>query len=874
MKSKLGFHIDIQGHQGQSEKIIRAGTKIVKVISSMGLLRNLHDALGDKTVFIARDWKVTDDFLRFGGADNPTDAARRWLEAMRPSLVQAQFAYWESFNEMSSWGKMRQFGEFEAERQRLMAAEGFKACIGNFSTGTPAISDQPGDGRDDQWEGFYPALEVAHELGNVLGLHEYGGLWMDLYYGPNQGSALQAGQRVPFLEDRQEGWLFARYRRVWRRHIEPNGWTNIKIALTEFGLDMAGTADTDKLAGYTVGAWTTCGPAWQKLDGRGDPERFYVEQLQWCDRQMQKDAYVIGATVFTWGTLGDLWRNFEIEGGVANMLVDYISTTRPDPNDSSYPGQREAETVSMYVTPIPDQGLRVREGPGLDFPSVALVHPGDKLGVLDTRETAEARLGKTNEWLKVRTPSASEGYIAAWLVELYTGPKPVTPSPGKLYVTPRQPQGASIIAGAAEGFATLTTAPLGELLEVLEREQDALPKIEQTNTWIKVRTPHGINGWVQGELVVRAYAGDPVDSTGEKLYVRTTASDGLRIRSGPSAQHRPIATVRPQDHLEVIGDPDEVRGILGRNGQWVHVRTPQGATGWAAAWFVEELPDILRSFVGHALVGLHGPAEPDEWPWDGGNYQIVRDARIEAVKLLSGGDIGGNVVNRLRQEGVQFIIARILAKFPQKKTVAEMVRETADAALRLYDSGVRFFEVHNEPNLHTADAPEGMWVMWQNGREFGDFFLEAVRQYRSLMPGAHFGFPGLSPGGDEPNVRVNSETFLAQAEQAVRQADFVCTHTYWGRGGKTYLDSINEVRAVCERFPDKLVFVTEFSNPDENTGKDVKAREYVQFYTEALKLPKNLAASFCFLLSAQNTFEHEKWRDSPIPARVGSRTVG
>ncbi|HEC23713.1 MAG TPA: hypothetical protein ENI95_12445, partial [Chloroflexi bacterium] len=145
MKSKLGFHVDIQGHHGQVEKMIRARPRVIKIITSMGMLNDLHDALGDETIFIARDWKADDDFLRFGGSDDPKVIARRWLDAMRPSLVQAPFAYWESFNEMSNWDNLRRYAEFEAERQRLMAAEGYKACIGNFATGTPSISDSEDD---------------------------------------------------------------------------------------------------------------------------------------------------------------------------------------------------------------------------------------------------------------------------------------------------------------------------------------------------------------------------------------------------------------------------------------------------------------------------------------------------------------------------------------------------------------------------------------------------------------------------------------------------------------------------------------------------------------------------------------------------------
>ncbi len=867
MKSKLGFHIDIQGHHGQIEKMVRAETKIIKIISSMGMLCDLYRALGDKTIFIARDWKVTDDFLRFGGREDPKGAAARWVEGMRPAMVQVPFAYWESFNEMSNWDSLRQYGEFEAERQRLMAAEGFKACIGNFATGTPAVSHEDGDGREDVWPDFYPALEVAHELGNILGLHEYAGLWMDLWYGPNQSDELLSGNRVPFPEERYEGWLFARYRKVWRRHIEPNGWSNIRIALTEFGFDMAGTVDTDVLAGYTCGSWSTLGPAWSRLDGRNDAEDYYVEQLQWADRQMQKDPYLIGCTIFTWGTLGELWKDFEIQGRVADLLIDYIDQTE-DEDDEPF------VLPSMYVTPMPEDGLRVREGPSGDHPVVGLVHPGDKLGALERKEDVLAKLGRSGQWIKVRIPTGDEGYVAAWLSELYTGPQPHDPDPDKLYVTPVVARGVKVISGAAENFKTLTTVPLGEMVEVLDPEDEALPKIGEKNTWLKVRTARGINGWLSGEFIERVPTGEAPPEPDDKLYVRTTASDGLRIRSGPSAQHSPVTLVMPSDRMETIGDPRQLRAQLGKRRQWIHVRTPGDITGWGAAWLLEEAPGYFEWPVGHALVGLHGPTDIGEWTWDDEAYHVIHEAKIEAVKLISAGDMGGNVVARLRQQGVKFILARLFGRFSEQIPAERFVRENADTALRLYDAGIRYFEVHNEPNLHKPDSPEGMWVMWRNGKEFGDYFLESVRLLKNLMPGAQFGFPGLSPGGDEPNLRADSETFLAQAEAATREADFICMHTYWGPDGSTYLDSIAEVRAYCDRFPNKLIFVTEFSNPSENVNKDIKGREYVQFYTEARELPPNLGALFAFTLSAAEGFEHETWKGSSIVSRVGSRSLG
>jgi hypothetical protein len=418
---------------------------------------------------------------------------------------------------------------------------------------------------------------------------------------------------------------------------------------------------------------------------------------------------------------------------------------------------------------------------------------------------------------------------------------------------------------------------MGDQLELVSPTASILARIGQTGQWLNVRSPRNRTGWIEAWKVQRTTVGPHIEEPPvveeERLLVRTTASTGLFVRKGPGIQYDAVASVFPADLLEVLGTASVARTVLGERGQWIRVRTPSGAIGWAGAFYLEEMPRYYEWPLGHALVGLHGPTDPGDWPWDESAFLAIRNAKIQAVKLFAAGDIGARVVNRLKQENVSFLMARLFAKFEVKKTPQQFVNEVIDSAWRLYDLGVRYFEVHNEPNLHTTDAPEGFKVAWQDGAEFGKFYLDTVKLLRPLLNGASFGFPGLSPGLDEPGIRGSSEVFLTQAESAIRQADFVCMHTYWGKDGTTYLDSIGKIRAFCDRFPGQLILVTEFSNPTESVGKDLKGQQYAQFYAEAAKLPPNLGALFCFVLSSSVGFASETWKSSPIVDRVGGRPV-
>ena len=147
---------------------------------------------------------------------------------------------------------------------------------------------------------------------------------------------------------------------------------------------------------------------------------------------------------------------------------------------------------------------------------------------------------------------------------------------------------------------------------------------------------------------------------------------------------------------------------------------------------------------GVCLVGVHGRAdgpmlEPD--------YAPLEAARVEAVKLLVNAQPGDIDRCRVTMGEVDlFFLARLFADFQNGRVVK--AEEFADWQKhdmeRMYVRGVRYYEVHNEPNLNL----EGFSASWRNGNEFEDWFLRVVDILQPLFPDARFGFPGCSPGGD------------------------------------------------------------------------------------------------------------------------------
>jgi murein DD-endopeptidase MepM/ murein hydrolase activator NlpD len=274
---------------------------------------------------------------------------------------------------------------------------------------------------------------------------------------------------------------------------------------------------------------------------------------------------------------------------------------------------------------------------------------------------------------------------------------------------------------------------------------------------------------------------------------------------------------------------------------------------------------------GYCLVGLHGRADG---PMQDADFGPISQARIEAVKLMS--TARPEDADRLKALNPRlFLMLRLFASFDGRVvSAADFATWLAPDMLPFYQRGVRYFEIHNEPNLR----PEGWTTSWNDGTEFGNWFLDVRSRLRQQFPAALFGYPGLSPGGPIDGLRMDSLTFLTGSDAACRAADWIGVHCYWTSeqdlnnaiGGLGYLE-------YRRRFPDKLLFLTEFSNASATVDKRTKGQQYVRYYKHLRSIP-GIGAAFSFVVSATSpNFQSETWRGengvaSEIPGLVGARS--
>jgi hypothetical protein len=292
---------------------------------------------------------------------------------------------------------------------------------------------------------------------------------------------------------------------------------------------------------------------------------------------------------------------------------------------------------------------------------------------------------------------------------------------------------------------------------------------------------------------------------------------------------------------------------------------PQNDFDWARLW-----PP------GKSLIGLHGRSNGE---LESADYGVVRAARIEAVKITTHATPA--TVRQLRAINPgMFILIRPLVSFhsadgPRRVTPQEFYDWTVADLDRLVanDPNLRFVEIHNEPNV----TLEGLSASWNNGHEFGAWFLDVLHRYRRRYPNLQFGFPGLSPGPTSAaQGRMSSAIFLEQAAPAAQQADWIGLHAYWVNEREFSDESLGLAFArYREHFPEKLLFITEFGNP--NQPKSVVAEQYARYYGLLRRVP-GLGAAFAYVVSTPDAIESPRWawrdeagRDLGIAAEIGRR---
>jgi len=263
---------------------------------------------------------------------------------------------------------------------------------------------------------------------------------------------------------------------------------------------------------------------------------------------------------------------------------------------------------------------------------------------------------------------------------------------------------------------------------------------------------------------------------------------------------------------------------------------------------------------GRALIGAHGRLGG---PMEEADIVLVAEARLEAIKLSLAET--RETIERLQAINPGILLAtRVTADLSGDELTPERFVATVGPDLgRHYRLGIRHFEIHGNPNLQM----EGWRRSWGGGAEFDGWYRGVVASIRKSYPDARLGFPGLSPGGPIAGQRADWSEFLDEAEEAVQASDWVGINCAWtDPAGLDALEGGLLVEEYRRRYPDKLLFITEFNNPAADVAARVKGQQYLEFY-HRMRQSRGVGAAFAFALSAASGYDAVVWR-----GRDGSRT--
>jgi hypothetical protein len=270
---------------------------------------------------------------------------------------------------------------------------------------------------------------------------------------------------------------------------------------------------------------------------------------------------------------------------------------------------------------------------------------------------------------------------------------------------------------------------------------------------------------------------------------------------------------------------------------------------------------------GRALVGLHGRVDG---PMQEADWSVVEQARIEALKLTSSAPVGDVARAREINPGM-FILVRLSADLQGRKVgAAEYARWVEPDLERFSEQGVSYFEIHNEPNL----TPEGFGTNWRSGYEFGEWFVQVCDLLKAKYPEVKLGWPGLAPGPSAAGMRADDVEFLQSAGSSVGDADWIGCHCYWeDRHGIASESGGAKYVYYRDRWPDRLLIITEFSNPSALLDSQSRTQQYLDYYF-SLRSQAGIGAAFAFAVSASANYPFEVWRGEDGQMRIDAEALG
>ena len=251
------------------------------------------------------------------------------------------------------------------------------------------------------------------------------------------------------------------------------------------------------------------------------------------------------------------WVKIRTAGGIEGYVArEYLTgaETPSEPTTPETPSETTTATVNADV-------LNVRSGKGTDTSIVGTIRNGETVTVLDNSDAG---------WVKIKTASGLEGYVAReYLTGAETPSEPTTPeTPSETTTATVNADVLNVRSGKGTDTSIVGTIRNGETVTVLDNS-DA--------TWVKIKTSSGLEGYVHRDYL--NFGSNAGGGSSTVKYAQVTA-DVLNVRSGMGTEYSKIGSVSYGEIVEVLDDS---------NAGWAKIKTSSGLEGYVSKDYLGEV---------------------------------------------------------------------------------------------------------------------------------------------------------------------------------------------------------------------------------------------------------------------------------------------
>lgn len=368
--------------------------------------------------------------------------------------------------------------------------------------------------------------------------------------------------------------------------------------------------------------------------------------------------------------------------------------------------------ANLSTTTVKAENVNVRMGPGLSYDSLTQVKKGDKLTVID----------KKNSWWQVRLAGDKVGWVASWLVNNTE----VSSSSNHIGIVSEN--GANVYANDNTMSQLLGTLQATQKVNVVYQEQG----------WNQILFGKTV-GWVQSENIettnkVAGTINKPSSTSKKETNTSTRKLKEDNIKTVTTVQASTALRDKATTSGNVIAKlpADTTMSFISKEDDWYKVKTKKGTVGWIASWVVSisdtdqpvkinasnlsEATIVLDAGHGGKDVGAESTSNKHEATYTLKMIKAIRDKLKQS---------GANVI--LTRDSNETIALGPRARLSNKKKADAFISVHFDSSSKANSaSGVTTYYYEKSKDFSLASSLNNQFndlKLKNRGTDFGDYYV-------------------------------------------------------------------------------------------------------------------------------------------------------